>query len=250
MVPAHRARSGNGDRFAPLRSDEDDLIAVVRFAVGPDIDHELVHADSPHDRAAAPPDDHLAAVGQGMEVAIAVSDRDGHDPGVPDRTPSGAVTDRVSGGLHLEEHDSGLPGKHRAHVDGLGHLVGRVDTEEKDSGPDQVEVGVRVLEDCPRVGEVQLGDRHSAIGVEGDRLQEPLQLLAGLVPVGAIGGSKVAVDPFNLQVGGFKAGPEHGRGGLGSHPDPSHTGVDLEMNPSGHSQRLRSPLDILQLLDR
>ena len=206
--------------------------------MGAEVDHGLIHADAADDGVALAVDEDVGLIGEGAEVAVAITDGEGDDAGVVGGGPGGAVADGVAGLDDFEEGDAGFEGEGGGDGEGLGALGGGVDAVEEDAGADEVEVGVGKLQDGAGVGDVAGGGGEAVLVVEGEEFEEAFELETGVGEVagGGVGVGEVGVDAFDAGVAAGEAGGEEFFGGVPVHADALHAGVDFEVDAGGSAE--------------
>src|SRR5690606_6425738 len=109
-----------------------------------------------------------------------------------------------------------------------------------DTGPYQIEVGLRIIIDAVRIGHVDQGE-YDPLGVQfREQGMEKRQLLLRFGMHGVVDIGKMGVDPLEYQTGQFPNGPDRLQGLEKGNSQTAHSRIDLDMHP--HLAPLLHPL--------
>ena len=193
---------------------------------------------------------HLPARGQRPRETVAVADRHRHHPGVGRGRPGAAVADRVAGRHHLEVHDLGHQRHRRPQVHrGPGGGVGQ-HAEQRDAGPDHVQVGFREMQHAAGVG--QVAQRHGRADPfeVGAGAEETFELARRRRRVRIVGAGQVRIDALDVAPARGQRRFDEGPGVVAVNADALHAGVDLQVHGGTPAQGFGRDLDLAQLVDR
>ena len=103
-----------------------------------DVDHTLIHADTPHYRRPPPPHFHRGFAGVAAGIAVGVAEGERSDAHVPRSGENSAIADSLSLGKILHIGDLRLDRHQRAEVDAAPHFLRRPETVENDPRPHHI----------------------------------------------------------------------------------------------------------------
>ena len=149
-----------------------------------DVQHQLIHTHPPDDPGPLAAHQHFSQVGKGPWVAVGVTDGYGGDLGFSTGGIGSSIADIHARAYGLYHRHYGFQLHQRSQVQGPAHLRGGLQAVQNDSGPYQVKVHLRIIQDSRAVAAMAKRDGNPP-ALQGVRHQpEALILPFGIVRPG------------------------------------------------------------------